>query len=129
MSYGEDLINERLANEASDAFIIRTLFKGMVEESVRRNDTSRLYGALVSKKWITNEGTAISIREMDGLHIRNCISMLKRNLPYYADGFDEIARGYITLFENELQKRYSPRDAAEGFFNEKEDEFIAQSLL
>lgn len=42
---------------------------------------------------------------------------------------DRIALKYIELFEAEIQTRYPPKDASEGFFDEEEDEFIAQSLL
>ena len=70
MSYGEDLMIEMLINEA-------------VEGEERRNDMCRLYGALGAKTWISANGTTISIRKMDDRHIRNCIAMLQRNLPFY----------------------------------------------
>lgn len=116
MSYGEDLMIEMLINEA-------------VEGEERRNDMCRLYGALGAKTWISSNGTTISIRKMDDRHIRNCIAMLQRNLPFYDECFEGIAQKYIALFEKELQTRYPPKDASEGFFDEEEDEFIAQSLL
>ena len=116
MSYGEELMLEMLINEEA-------------KDAERRSDICRLYGALGAKVWIAADGTTISIRKMDSRHIRNCIAMLKRKLPRYSEGFDEIARRYITLFESELQTRYPPRDASEGFYGEEEGEFIAQSLL
>ena len=116
VSYGEDLMIEMLINEA-------------VEGEERRNDMCRLYGALGAKTWISANGTTISIRKMDDRHIRNCIAMLQRNLPFYDECFEGIAQKYIALFEKELQTRYPPKDASEGFFDEEEDEFIAQSLL
>lgn len=116
MSYGEDLMIEMLINEA-------------VEGEERRNDMCRLYGALGAKTWISANGTTISVRKMDDRHIRNCIAMLKRNMPLYDEPFDRIALKYIKLLEAEIQTRYPPKDASEGFFGEEEDEFIAQSLL
>lgn len=116
MSYGEDLMIEMLINEAA-------------EREERRNDMCRLYGALGAKTWISANGTTISIRKMDDRHIRNCIAMLQRNLPFYDERLGGIAQKYIALFENELQTRYPPKDASEGFFGEEEDKFIAQSLL
>ena len=88
MSYGEDLMIEMLINEA-------------VEGEERRNDMCRLYGALGAKTWISANGTTISIRKMDDRHIRNCIAMLQRNLPFYDECFEGIAQKYIALFEKE----------------------------
>ena len=99
MSYGEDLMIEMLINEA-------------VEGEERRNDMCRLYGALGAKTWISANGTTISIRKMDDRHIRNCISMLKRNMPLYDEPFDRIALKYIELLEAEIQTRYPPKDAS-----------------
>lgn len=82
MSYGEDLMIEMLINEA-------------VEGEERRNDMCRLYGALGAKTWISANGTTISIRKMDDRHIRNCIAMLQRNLPFYDECFEGIAQKYI----------------------------------
>lgn len=116
MSYGEELMTEMLIAEA-------------LGEQDRKDQVCRFYGAIGAKVWITSDGSSISIHKMDSRHIRNCISMLKGNMPLYDEPFDRIALKYIELFEAEIQTRYPPKDASEGFFDEEEDEFIAQSLL
>ena len=113
MSYGEELMTEMLIAEA-------------LEEQDRKDQVCRFYGAIGAKVWITSDGSSISSHKMDSRHIRNCISMLKGNMPLYDEPFDRIALKYIELFEAEIQTRYPPKDASEGFFDEEEDEFIAQ---
>ena len=75
MSYGEELMTEMLIAEA-------------LEEQDRKDQVCRFYGAIGAKVWITSDGSSISIHKMDSRHIRNCISMLKRNMPLYDEPFD-----------------------------------------
>lgn len=75
MSYGEELMTEMLIAEA-------------LEEQDRKDQVCRFYGAIGAKVWITSDGSSISIRKMDSRHIRNCISMLKGNMPLYDEPFD-----------------------------------------
>lgn len=78
MSYGEELMTEMLIAEA-------------LEEQDRKDQVCRFYGAIGAKVWITSDGSSISIHKMDSRHIRNCISMLKRNMPLYDEPFDTVA--------------------------------------
>lgn len=78
------------------------------------------------KTWTTKEGDVIKVHEMETLHIKNCISMLKRNMPdheedeYFSADFPESmdympssyvepgAKSYrkqIKVFEDEILKR------------------------
>lgn len=116
MSYGEELMVEMLIQEE-------------IWRQDYENHINQLWGAVKAKVWVTADNTSISIPRMGDRHIRNCIAMLERKLPDYEDELADIARSYISLFNSELQIRYPPQDATEGFSDEEEDEFIAESLL
>lgn len=79
--------------------------------------------------WITRDGTRISLKDMEWLHIVNCIRMMERNIqyandarPWYAgdsdgavaaaaceerniDDYIEEANAKIDAFRNELSRR------------------------
>ncbi len=102
MSYGEDLMIEMLINEA-------------VEGKNGETICAACMGTLGAKTWISANGTTISIRKMDDRHIRNCIAMLQRNLPFYDECFEGIAQKYIALFEKKsFRHDIHPKDASEG---------------
>lgn len=116
MSYGEEPM-------------VEMLIQSELEKWEREYNINRLWGAIGAKVWITADNASLNIVKMHTSHIHNCAAMLRRNLPYYDNQFSAIARSYIALFESELQNRYPPKDAAEGFFDEEEDEFIERSSL
>jgi len=99
MSYGEELMLRMLIDE------YKTLDEIRQQETQR--DRFRLYGALGARTWIMADETTIPIARMEDSHIRNCMAMLRRNLPFYGTTLQRVATRYLSLFQEELEQRHS----------------------
>ena len=116
MSYGEELMMEML-------------IQSEIYEREREETINDLWDALKRKLWISDDKKYLKISKMSDRHIINFKAMLERKRFHDDDQLGDVARSYIELFDCELKKRHPPRDATEGFYEEWEDEFIAESLL
>lgn len=60
--------------------------------------------------WTTKNGKRISIREMETLHIKNTINLLKRNIEKLDDTSRDYYDDYFNYKINELEKELRVRD-------------------
>lgn len=92
MSIGEEMFEQ--------LFIEAIVFQDETEERIKK------------KIWVTEDGKEIPIKDMDSLHIQNCIKMLERKKDNHTAALKDFAEQYIGLFKTELNKRFPPIDPA-----------------
>lgn len=59
----------------------------------------------MKKTWTTAEGKELAIKEMEVLHIENCIRILKKRTLLHKGKVRNVLQSYIKAFKRELLKR------------------------
>lgn len=80
--------------------------EALQEETARKAADNNMVVFVKEPVWITEDGKAIEIRDMDTQHIKNCLHLIYRSNGNWR-------RPYIRLFKAELRKRKWSRSLRE----------------